>query len=194
MMRPLLCAVLMMGIASNAAAQKARDLTPEKQATLPKLYAIDLGTVFVNTTQYHPSTIELAGKARGNKGCGTDTYFTISSDFDNGLAYVDRDTALNAFNQQKMTTKVRQMFYPDGEVYEMEAPKRLPLGNSEALMGTYRVTFSDGRYYRMRHYTSFASGYYVHVDTYNLSKDDLRAAPCFSALLDTLTFRVIEAN
>jgi hypothetical protein len=194
MKRSLVFVLAIMAIANSATAQKARDLAPEKQALLPRLYAIDLDKVFINTTQYHPSTIELAGKARANKGCGTDTYFTISSDFDNALAYADRDTALAAFNEQKMTTKVRQMFYPNGEVYEMEAPKRLPLGNSEAVMGTYRVTFSDGRRYRMRHYTSFASGYYVHLDTYNLSKDDLRAAPCFAALIETLTFRTIEAK
>ncbi|MBA4274571.1 MAG: hypothetical protein C0436_02835 [Alphaproteobacteria bacterium] len=181
-------------VSAAATAQTAREMQPWQRKNLPRLYAIDLGKTWVDITQYQSTQIDLAGKARANKGCGEDTYFTIMLDFDNTLAYASRDKALDAFQPQQMSTKVRQMFYPKGEVYEMSAPVRQPFANTEAYAGAYRVTFSDGRRYRMRHYTTFQSGYYVHVDTYNLSKDDLRAAPCFASLFENITFHKVKAK
>lgn len=175
-------------LAAPAHAQSARELEPWKRKNVPKLYRIDLGKTWADTTAQQKVEVDMGARARANKGCGTDTHFTVTLDFDNDLAHADLDTGLDAFDVRRMSTKVRQMFYPAGEVYEMAAPTRQPFAGTEAFIGTYRVTFSDGRHYRMRHYVTFQSGYYVHINTYNLSKDDLRAAPCFADLFDTLSF------
>lgn len=182
-------------IASAANAQTAREMPEYKRKGLPSIYRINLGTTWQDITSHQPPKIDFAGKARKDKECGEDTYFTITLDFDNTQAYVDRDTALDTFDIERMSASVRRMFYPGGEVYEMEAPKRMPFaGDNEAFVGMYRITFSDGRRYRMRHYTTFESGYYFHLNTYNLSKDDLRAAPCFAELIDHITFQKVKAK
>ena len=181
-------------ISSMAHAQTARELTSKMRRNLPTLYSIDLGKTWANITETQPIGIDFAGKARPNQNCGEDTHFTITLDFDNALAYASTKDVLDSFDIRTMSTKVRQMFYPNGEVYERTAPTRHPFANTEAYSGYYSVTFSDGRRYRMRHYTTFQSGYFVHVDTYNLSKDDLRAAPCFTSLFEGIHFRKVIAK
>lgn len=192
----LAAALLLSGlcVASAATAQTTRELPLHKRKGLPSIYSVNLGKTWLNITDQQPARIDLSGKARANKGCGEDTYFTITLDFKNALAYATRDKALAAFDLATMSNTIRQMFYPNGEVTELEAPKRIPFANTEAFVGTYRIFFSDGRYYRMRHYTTFESGYYVHFNSYNLSKDDLRAAPCFASLIDTITFHKVKAK
>ncbi len=194
MRRTLAYALAALIITPSAQAQTARELQPHQRRGLPSLYSIDLGKTWANITEFQSTKIDLSGKARANKGCGSDTYFTVTLDFDNALAYSDLETALTKFDKQAMSTKVRQMFYPNGEVYELSPPVRGAFANTEAFASAYRVTFSDGRRYRMRHYTTFASGYYVHFNTYNLTKDDLRAAPCFKQLFETITFRKVKAK
>lgn len=190
----LTATLLSLCVSASASGQTARELAPHKRTNLPKLYTISLGKTWADITKYQPTAIDLAGKAKEGKGCGKDTYFTITLDFDNALAYADLDTALEKFDKQAMSLKVRQMFYPNGEAYEFAPPVRGAFANTEAFASGYQITFSDGRRYLMRHYTTFASGYYVHVNTYNLRRDDKKAAPCFAELFTQIAFHKVKAK
>ncbi len=193
-MRTSVAAILIMCLGASAALAQssARLLELKHQRALPNLYTIDLGKTWQDTTEYQPFKVELAGQARPNKGCGEDTHFTIMTDYENKLAYSGLEDAFDAVGPTTITSRLQQMFYPNGEVIEREAPTRIPFANTEAYRGTYRVIFNDGRSYRMRHYLTFASGYFVHVSAYNLSKDDLRAAPCYDELFSSLQFHKLK--
>lgn len=164
-----------------------RKLT-KQQRNLPKLYQLSLGKPWAESTAFFPSTIELAAKSRRPNQCGTDTFFTIQSDFLNDMP---RGTLADFFTripQSDVTSLVRRLYYPKGEVFEKTAPMRVKFANTEAYKGQYNIHFSNGKKYALRYYMTYQSGYMVHIAAYSLLQDRDRAGDCFDELFESLTF------
>lgn len=172
---------------ANAQEKGKRYLTSQ-QRNLPKLYQLSLGKPWAESTAFFPSTIELAAKSRRPNQCGTDTFFTIQSDFLNDMPRGTLEDFFARIPQPSVTSLVRRLYYPKGEVFEKAAPMRIKFANTEAYQGRYTIHFSNGKKYALRYYLTYQSGYMVHIAAYSLLQDRDRASDCFKELFESLTF------
>lgn len=183
----LSAAIMLAASTADAKEVGTRHLTRE-QRNLPKLYRLNLGKPWAETTAFFPSPIELAAKSRRPLQCGADTFFTIQTDFLNDMPRAALEDFFTRIPQSQVTSFVRRLYYPKGEVFEKTPPVRKKFANTEAYQGLYRVHFSSGKKYSLRYFMTYHSGYMVHIAAYSLPQDRKRAGACFKELFDTLTF------
>lgn len=163
-------------------------MSPAEVKAAPRLFAIDFGPQWDSGRDVQRPGYALTAVSR-RKECGSDTFITFKSDFDNDLAYATPEAFFAKVTPQQVTALLRRMYYPTGELRESDPPTRGTFANAEAYNATYRLTFASGKGYYVRYHLVFASGYLVHVQAHSDPRDRLISEPCFNTLFETLRFR-----
>lgn len=163
-------------------------MSPEEVKAAPRLFAVEFGPKWDSGREVQRPGYALTGISRRTE-CGSDTFVTFKSDFDNDLAYASPEAFFAKVKPEQITPLLRRMYYPTGEVLERDPPTRGIFANADAYNATYRVNFASGKSYFVRYHLVFASGYLVHVQAHSDPRDRLISEPCFNELFETVRFR-----